>query len=115
MHTCRAQQNELLYISMVTESRRLMRPRFSVQARKSERKLQMAYYYRDYGGPPIGPASETELKELARRGIISPTTEVRSGMSTLWFSAAKIPGIHFTPPPSDDDDLPATSPTSQHS
>ncbi len=61
----------------------------------------MAYYYRDYGGPAIGPASEAELIKLAKLGVISPTTEVRSGMSPTWFTATKIPGIVFTTQPDD--------------
>lgn len=68
----------------------------------------MAYYYRDYGGPAIGPASESEMKELAKRGIIAPTTEVRVGMSPKWFAATKIPGIRFTAPPDDSEEEPPT-------
>lgn len=68
----------------------------------------MAYYYRDYGGPAIGPASEAEVKELARRGIISPTTEVRVGMSPKWFSVTKVPGIRFAAPIPDEPDETST-------
>lgn len=68
---------------------------------------EMAYYYRDYGGPAIGPASEAELVKLAKLGVISSTTEVRSGMSPTWFAATKIPGIVFT---AQSDDIPESTP-----
>jgi len=56
-------------------------------------------WYSDVGGSVIGPLTASQLREMARRGQLTPDALVRQGQTGKWVKAGRVKGLFADGPP----------------